>query len=59
MPTLKEKFLTWYEKSQTARAQSSCEHKEWDMDKQIRVIKCRECGKTAWLREIVNLFPNK
>jgi len=59
MPTLKEKFLTWYEKTAIANHQASCEHTDWDMDIQIRVIKCRECGKTAWVREIVNLFPNK
>jgi hypothetical protein len=51
MSLLRDKFLNWYDKGQIEQKQSSCEHKEWDMDTQIRVIKCRECGKTAVLQK--------
>ena len=33
-----------------------CPHKEWDQDSQIKVIKCKLCGKTAWLKETKDLF---
>ncbi len=33
-----------------------CEHKKWDCDTQIRTIKCRECGKKAWIEEYRNLY---
>lgn len=36
----------------------SCEHKEWDMDNQIRTIKCRQCGKKAWVLEIKDLYKH-
>lgn len=33
-----------------------CMHEEWDMDNQIRTIKCRSCGKKAWVKEYKNLY---
>ena len=33
-----------------------CEHLEWDIDNQIRTIKCRSCGKKAWVKEYKNLY---
>jgi len=33
-----------------------CDHANWDMDNQIRVIKCRKCGKIAWIKEIKSIF---
>lgn len=33
-----------------------CPHKEWNMDKQIRVIECTSCGKRSWVKGIVDLF---
>ena len=33
-----------------------CTHEEWDMDNQIRTIKCRGCGKNAWVKEYKNLY---
>ena len=33
-----------------------CPHKEWDQDCQIKIIKCKACGKTAWLKETKGLF---
>lgn len=35
-----------------------CSHTDWDIDKQIRVIKCKKCGKKAWLRKVIDMFPN-
>lgn len=36
-----------------------CLHEKWNMDKQIRVIECRECGKQAWVDDYVDLFNKK
>ena len=33
-----------------------CTHEEWDMDTQIRTIKCRKCKKMAWVKEYKNLY---
>jgi hypothetical protein len=33
-----------------------CLHREYDMDNQIRIMKCIKCGKEAWLRDIKDLF---
>ncbi len=33
-----------------------CPHDEWDMDNQIRVIKCRNCGKTSRVIEFRDIF---
>jgi len=35
---------------------SKCKHKNWNCDKQIRVIECKECGLRAWIDEYVDLF---
>lgn len=35
-----------------------CTHEEWDMDNQIRTIKCRSCGKKAWVKEYKNLYQS-
>ena len=33
-----------------------CKHEEWDADTQIRTIKCRNCGKEAWIIDYRNLY---
>ena len=38
------------------RRKERCTHEEWDMDNQIRTIKCRSCGKKAWVKEYKNLY---
>lgn len=35
-----------------------CTHEEWDMDNQIRTIRCRSCGKKAWVKEYKNLYQS-
>ena len=35
-----------------------CTHEEWDMDNQIRTIKCRSCSKKAWVKEYKNLYQS-
>lgn len=35
-----------------------CTHEEWDMDNQVRTIKCRSCGKKAWVKEFKNLYES-
>ena len=52
------KVNKWLETQRILMIQTNCPHTEWDMDNQIRTIKCRECGKTAWVREYKNLYPN-
>lgn len=44
-----QRFLVWYN-------QTTCEHKEWDCDTQIRVIECKKCKKRAWIRDYQSLF---
>lgn len=36
--------------------QDKCKHEKWDMDNQIRKIRCRSCKKEAWVEEYKNLF---
>jgi hypothetical protein len=36
--------------------QKLCNHKEFDQDIQIRVLRCKSCGKQSWLRDCVDLF---
>ena len=48
-----KKFIRAYKQHNIER---KCEHKEWDIDKQIRVIECRGCGKRARVVEYKNLF---
>lgn len=38
--------------------QKRCNHNKWDMDNQIRTIKCRGCGKKAWVKEYKNLYKS-
>ena len=33
-----------------------CPHSEWDGDTQIRTIRCRQCGKKAWVLEYKDLI---
>jgi hypothetical protein len=33
-----------------------CDHKEYYMDKQIRTLRCCECGKESWVKEYKNLY---
>lgn len=37
----------------------TCDHDEWDMDTQIKVIECRKCGKRAWVKENRDLYSKK
>lgn len=39
--------------------QKNCNHEEWYMDTHVRVIKCCSCGKKAWVKEYINLYPQK
>lgn len=36
--------------------QQNCGHQNWDCDSQIRMIKCKKCGKIAWIDDYVDLF---
>lgn len=37
-----------------------CKHERFVMDKEIRVIECKQCGMRAWLdKDHVDLFPPK
>jgi len=36
--------------------QSKCNHSNWNCDTQIRVIKCKKCGKTSWIDDYVDLY---
>ena len=37
-----------------------CKHERFVMDKEIRVIQCKQCGMMAWLeKDHVDLFPPK
>lgn len=36
-----------------------CLHEYWNMDNQIKVIECIECGKRAWIKEYTNIFKNE
>lgn len=49
---------SWKTTKQNIR-QSRCPHTDWDMDNQIRVIRCCNCGKEAWVKNVKNLYPNK
>ncbi len=33
-----------------------CKHEEYDMDNQIRAIRCRKCGHEAFIKEVKNLY---
>ena len=37
-----------------------CKHERFVMDKQIRLIQCKQCGMRSWLeKDHVDLFPPK
>lgn len=48
-----KKFIKEYKQY---NIEKKCEHREWDIDNQIRVIECRSCGKQARVVEYKNLF---
>ncbi len=54
-----DKIKLWIEKERISMIQGNCSHEEWDMDVQIRTIRCKKCGKSAWVREIKDLYRNK
>jgi len=49
----------WFDTLKLFIIQMKCPHTNWDMDTQIRTIKCRGCGKKAWVKEYKNLYPYK
>jgi hypothetical protein len=46
----------YFDKIKTWAKQKWCNHERWDSDNQIRLIKCKKCGKNAWVDSYRNLY---